>query len=381
MIRHGRPRFFCTPRWRGDEAAWHGLCFTHLTAVAVFDMIEESQQVSGIELVGIEARGPHLAGPTGPDAAAAQSGHSLEAEFSGVLGAAVAQRGDSLHGRRSAVLTLELEDSSKGETLPLTGDSLPPVLATTDVDSTTEFAPADLAAGRGASGLMHVPEASEFLPEPELRSSPQTSRPREADTLTAAQASLQQAQQTSVLAEVNKAVDAGLERAGELGVREPGHSSAARSAVGTVGALPLPEPMDMRELRSERGLGERLVLMVRTGVQRAELQLDPPELGSLQLRVQIQNDQAQVQILSPHASVRDVIEQQVGRLRDLFSAEQLQLVGFSVADSGAQSGQQRQPQSGARRGAGTVDQLTGLAVPAEEAGNHSIRLGLIDQYA
>ncbi len=337
--------------------------------------------MSGIELVGPEARGAHgarAAALDGPEAA--RSGEAPHPGFSGVLCEAVAQRGDSPHGRRSEGCALELdEDPTQGDTLPVTGQSLPPVLAATaNVDSVDGHARPRSAGVQPASGVLPGAEVETLAPEPELQRAAPTPRAREADTAAAAQANLQQ---VIALGEGNKAVEAGADRAGELGAREAGPLSAPRTVAGAFGAQPLPESLDVRQPRWERGLGERLVLMVQTGVQRAELQLDPPELGALQLRVQVQHDQAQVQILSPHAAVRDVIEQQAGRLRELLASEQLQLAGFSVADSGAQSGDHRETQSNARRSVASLGPMTGLAEPAEEVSDHPVRRGLIDRYA
>lgn len=84
-------------------------------------------------------------------------------------------------------------------------------------------------------------------------------------------------------------------------------------------------------------LGARLVTMVANDVQQARIQLDPPELGSLEIRMQVQNDQASVQVSAQSHQVKDVLDSSAQRLRDALAAEGIELNEFSVsADSGGQ---------------------------------------------
>jgi len=92
---------------------------------------------------------------------------------------------------------------------------------------------------------------------------------------------------------------------------------------------------DRREWTS--ALGARLMTMVANDVQHARIQLDPPELGSLEIRMQVQNDQASVQVSAQSHQVKDVLDSSAQRLRDALAAEGIELNDFSVsADSGGQ---------------------------------------------
>ncbi|MBE0482290.1 MAG: flagellar hook-length control protein FliK [Bacterioplanes sp.] len=83
-------------------------------------------------------------------------------------------------------------------------------------------------------------------------------------------------------------------------------------------------------------LGGRILAMVADGIQEARIHLDPPELGSLEIRMRIQNDQATVQIQVQTPQVRDVLESQAQRLRDSLAEQGLQLAGFDVSEQGQQ---------------------------------------------
>jgi flagellar hook-length control protein FliK len=72
--------------------------------------------------------------------------------------------------------------------------------------------------------------------------------------------------------------------------------------------------------------------MAGQNVSSVELRLDPPELGSLTVRLQIQGDQASLSFTSPHAHVREVLEQQMSRLRDMLSENGIELEHSDVSD-------------------------------------------------
>lgn len=80
-------------------------------------------------------------------------------------------------------------------------------------------------------------------------------------------------------------------------------------------------------------VAERAALMSFQKIQVAELQLDPPDLGSLHVKVTVNADQqAAVTFVSPHAHVRDALDQSVVRLRELLEQQGLDLVDVNVSD-------------------------------------------------
>lgn len=79
-------------------------------------------------------------------------------------------------------------------------------------------------------------------------------------------------------------------------------------------------------------LGRQLTLMIGRSMDQASIQLDPPELGPMQIRLHLQQDQVSVQISAHHAVVRDAVEQSVVRLQQLFNEEGLELLQVTVSD-------------------------------------------------
>ncbi len=79
------------------------------------------------------------------------------------------------------------------------------------------------------------------------------------------------------------------------------------------------------------GIGERIQWMVGQNMQRAEIRLEPPELGSLELRVTINRDQASLNISVANAQVRDAVEAAAPRLREMFGEVGLDLGDVNVS--------------------------------------------------
>lgn len=79
-------------------------------------------------------------------------------------------------------------------------------------------------------------------------------------------------------------------------------------------------------------LGARIVTMVADDVHKARIHLDPPELGSLEIKLHVSQDQATVQVQVQNPQVREVLENSVNRLRDALASQGLNLSGFDVTD-------------------------------------------------
>jgi flagellar hook-length control protein FliK len=129
-----------------------------------------------------------------------------------------------------------------------------------------------------------------------------------------------------------------------------------------------------------RAMGQRAVMMAQYGPRSAEIQLDPPELGAMQIRVHIgHGDQVSVTFTSPNAAVRDALEQQMPRLREMFSEQGLDLNQSTVSD---QSTRERNDDSPDRRGGGRGGQYAGDEGAADvPATAQSVPVGLVDYYA
>jgi flagellar hook-length control protein FliK len=78
--------------------------------------------------------------------------------------------------------------------------------------------------------------------------------------------------------------------------------------------------------------------------QAAEFRIDPPHLGPVEVRLALSNDQANLVLLSPHASVRDALQSTLPRLQELLGAAGINLGSVHVgAHSSGHSGQNGDP--------------------------------------
>jgi flagellar hook-length control protein FliK len=93
-------------------------------------------------------------------------------------------------------------------------------------------------------------------------------------------------------------------------------------------------------------INERIQYMMSANKQVADIQLDPPELGALQVRVTTQNDQTNVSFVVANAAVRDVLEQQMPKLREFFEQQGLELGDVDVSDQQSQAQQEMMASGG-----------------------------------
>jgi len=95
------------------------------------------------------------------------------------------------------------------------------------------------------------------------------------------------------------------------------------------------------------GMGQKLVWMVGQNIQSAKVHLNPAELGPIEMKIQVIKDQAHVQIHSPHAVTRDLMEGTVHRLREMLAEQGIELSRFDVSSQhGEQSGAEGSGQDG-----------------------------------
>jgi len=119
----------------------------------------------------------------------------------------------------------------------------------------------------------------------------------------------------------------------------------------------------------------RVMWLSSQNISSAELRLDPPELGPLQVRIQVQHDQVQVNFVSQNASVRDTLDQQASRLREIFEQAGLTL-NMGVSDQSASERDHAQSPKGSGSGGTSPDE-------AEQPGlvDNGEIIRLVDHYA
>lgn len=86
-------------------------------------------------------------------------------------------------------------------------------------------------------------------------------------------------------------------------------------------------------------LGNQVSWMIGQGQQAAQLQLNPPQLGPLQISIQIQGDQTQILFQTHHALVKSALDAAVPQLREMLGQTGTQQVSVSVQQQALSSHQ------------------------------------------
>lgn len=144
-------------------------------------------------------------------------------------------------------------------------------------------------------------------------------------------------------------------------------------------ATPIQTPMQSREWGNE--VGQRLMMMVSSKLNSAQIQLTPRDMGPIDVKVSVQQDQANVVFTSHAAPTRDALEQALPRLRELMEQNGVALGDVDVRDQNAQESHDRRGQDH-RSGSGSEQEADAVAqTEAATEGETQHAVGLVDYYA
>ncbi|NCH71812.1 flagellar hook length control protein FliK [Cronobacter dublinensis] len=119
----------------------------------------------------------------------------------------------------------------------------------------------------------------------------------------------------------------------------------------------------------QNSVSQHISLFTRNGQQSAELHLHPEELGAVQISLKLDDNMAQIQMVSPHSHVRAALEAALPTLRTQLAESGIQLSQSNISSENF-SGQQQQnnPQQSASSRGGNGFSLGGedeaIAAPA-----------------
>ncbi len=99
-------------------------------------------------------------------------------------------------------------------------------------------------------------------------------------------------------------------------------------------------PVQQQNQWSEQVAG-KIAWLAGKSIQSAEIHLNPPDMGPIDVRVQVQNDQAQITVNAQNTAVRDMLELNSNRLREMLEQNGLSLSGFDVSGEAAGEGGER----------------------------------------
>ncbi|KGM08215.1 hypothetical protein LP43_0638 [Methylophaga thiooxydans] len=108
-------------------------------------------------------------------------------------------------------------------------------------------------------------------------------------------------------------------------------SGTIQTAISAQG-VSLPVQPTLQNPAWSQVMNSRVVWMAKEGVHQAELRMTPANLGPVEVRLQVQNDQASVTFLAQHSATRDALEQALPRLRESFAEAGIELGHTEVGE-------------------------------------------------
>ena len=226
-------------------------------------------------------------------------------------------------------------------------------------DAAATSTPVTTAAGRGA-------DLASLTREPTL--SPATKDDADGERFAAAVDGNAQTSQLTAAAPLKNAPETAVQAVNTSVSVAPAVTTAAPAQASAPVAAPvISAPLGSSEW--QQTISQNITLFTRQGQQSAELRLHPEDLGQVQISLKIDDNQAQLQMVSQHSHVRAALEAALPVLRTQLAENGIQL-GQSSISSESSAGQQHsssQQQQASRSGHGgtfAADEEDALTVPA-----------------
>ena len=99
-------------------------------------------------------------------------------------------------------------------------------------------------------------------------------------------------------------------------------------------------PLNLQKNDAVKALQEKVNAMLNINNKEAEIRLDPPELGSMQIRIRSEAEQAQVNFVVQNQQAKEALEQSMPKLKEMLAEQGIELGESNIQqDSGSSSEQ------------------------------------------
>jgi len=136
----------------------------------------------------------------------------------------------------------------------------------------------------------------------------------------------------------------------------------------------LQQPLGSERWQGE--FGQTVQFLVRAEQQSAILHVSPPELGPIEVRIDVAGDRANLSFTAQHADTRQALEHALPRLRDMLAESGIALGDAQIHAQTRDRQEAEQPQRAARG-----DHTATAAVQATAIASAPVRVGLVDTFA
>ncbi len=120
---------------------------------------------------------------------------------------------------------------------------------------------------------------------------------------------------------------------------------------------------------------DKVMLVISQKLQQFDISLDPPEFGNMQVRVNLQAEQASVNFVVQNQQAKDALEQNMHKLRDMLSEQGVDVGGANVEQQNSQGSDEEKNLAGEGNARGR------LAQDDVEASEHVLSAGLFNSSA
>ncbi len=151
-------------------------------------------------------------------------------------------------------------------------------------------------------------------------------------------------------------------------------------SVATTSSLSIATPVQHPQWN--QSLGQSVQWMVNNNIQQADIKLNPPDLGMLDIRISVNNDQASVTFSAPNSAVRDALESAMPRLREMLEESGISLTDVNVSEHSLEQEQQNSDSNEATKSINAEEDVNSVAQDANSSmANNSNHIGLLDTFA
>ncbi|MDO6524981.1 flagellar hook-length control protein FliK [Motilimonas sp. 1_MG-2023] len=128
---------------------------------------------------------------------------------------------------------------------------------------------------------------------------------------------------------------------------------------------------------------ERITMMMNKGIGQAEIRLDPAELGSMHVKLSMQNDQLSVSIQTTQPQSKELLDQHMPRLREMLTQQGINLGESHVSQQQSGSQQGGDSAQGSGSGQASTAQQSNIVEdsPTQTVRNYVQSNSAIDFYA
>ncbi|WP_318521994.1 flagellar hook-length control protein FliK [Photobacterium leiognathi] len=148
------------------------------------------------------------------------------------------------------------------------------------------------------------------------------------------------------------------------------HQATTMKMEPQIAAAQVQTPLLLTKEQAGEQISERINMMMAKNLKQVDIRLDPPELGKIQIKLTLNQDQASVQFTVNNSQTRDMVEHAMPRLREMMHQQGLQLAQGSVSqDNSSQFAQQQftqQQQSEQQAGSSSEGVLTSSQEPESD---------------